>query len=111
MAYAYWNAGRQNEHAVFELFFRKCPFKGEYAIFAGLDQVVRFLRNFAFSDDDIAYLQSLPALAGADPGFFQYLRQLDMSENKIGDEGGKAIGATLEKNATLQQLDTCMTST
>ena len=80
MAYAYWHAGRHTESAIFELFFRKCPFKGEYVIFAGVDQVVRFLRNFSFTDDDIAYLRSLPALAGAADGFFEYLAQLDCSE-------------------------------
>lgn len=36
MAYAYWNAGRQNKHSTFDLFFRKNPFKGGYTIFAGL---------------------------------------------------------------------------
>lgn len=80
MAYAYWRAGRHTESAIFELFFRKCPFKGEYVIFAGLDQVIRFIRNFGFTADDIAYLRSLPALAGADSGFFEYLAQLDCSQ-------------------------------
>jgi len=39
MAYAYWKAGRHNDHAVFDLFFRKSPFKGEYTVFAGVEEV------------------------------------------------------------------------
>ena len=35
MAYAYWKAGVQEEEAVFDLFFRKNPFGGEFAIYAG----------------------------------------------------------------------------
>lgn len=39
MCYAYWKNGMQNKRAAFEVFFRKCPFHGEYAVFAGLQTV------------------------------------------------------------------------
>ncbi len=41
MAYAYWKAGRERDNAVFDVFFRKNPFHGEFTIFAGLEEVRR----------------------------------------------------------------------
>lgn len=41
MAYAYWVSARHDDHSVFELFFRRCPFAGEVALFAGLEEAVR----------------------------------------------------------------------
>lgn len=78
MAYAYWRAGRHNEPAVFELFFRDNPFGGGFSLFAGLSDCLLFLQNFSFSDDDVQYLRSvLPA--DTDAGFFSYLKELDCS--------------------------------
>lgn len=80
MTYAYWKNNRHNDPSIFELFFRKNPFRGEYTIFCGLDEVLKFVDNFSFSDEDISYLQTVPALCHCEPGFWEYLRDLDGSD-------------------------------
>jgi nicotinate phosphoribosyltransferase len=49
MAYAEWKSKRHDEMCVFEAFMRKNPFKGNYTIFAGLDEVKRFVKAFKFT--------------------------------------------------------------
>ena len=46
MAYAYYKAGKQNDPVVFDLFFRTPPFGGQFCIFAGLDEVLKFLATY-----------------------------------------------------------------
>eukprot|EP00038_Savillea_parva_P021917 m.36349 g.36349 ORF g.36349 m.36349 type:complete len:581 (+) comp5395_c0_seq1:154-1896(+) len=79
MGYSYWKAGKGDEIATFDLFFRKNPFQGEYTIFAGLDECVRFLQNFQFTREDIEYLKTqLPPYI--EDEFFDYLESIDSSE-------------------------------
>jgi nicotinate phosphoribosyltransferase len=78
MAYAYWKTNRHNDTAVFDLFFRRCPFGGEFAIFAGLGEVLRFVENFHFDSERLDYIKSL--IPNCDPKFIEWLGQLDCSD-------------------------------
>lgn len=76
MAYGYWKMDMLKEEALFLLSFRKWPFKGGYAIAAGLEMVVDFIRDFRFEKSDIAYLSSLKDAKGKalfEKGFLDYL--------------------------------------
>jgi nicotinate phosphoribosyltransferase len=82
MAYAYWKAGKAEEEAVFNLFFRKHPFQGGYTVTAGLDYVVDFCRNFRFDKDDLSYLREMRNEDGSPTfvaGFLDYLEAMEFS--------------------------------
>lgn len=57
MAESYWADGIHNRKAVFELYFRQLPFGNGYAVFAGLERMLNYLKDFHFSETDIAYLR------------------------------------------------------
>ena len=71
MSEAYWADGVHNRKAVFELFFRNLPFGNGYAIFAGLERVLDFLRDFRFTESDLRYLKEE---LGYKDDFIEYLR-------------------------------------
>ena len=79
MAYAYWKAGKSKDTAVFDLYFRKNPFHGEFTIFAGLEDCLKFLEEFSYSKCDIEYLQGVFP-ANTDPAFFDYLAKINAND-------------------------------
>ena len=82
MAYGYWQQGLYNRNAIFHLFYRKNPFKGNYAVFAGLEAVIDWLENFRFEPDMIQYLGQLKGNDGRplfDESFLNYLQRLEFS--------------------------------
>lgn len=70
MAKAYWEDGIHTKKSVFELYFRELPFGNGYAIFAGLERVIEFLRTFHFTESDLEYLETLDY----PKEFIEYLR-------------------------------------
>lgn len=79
MAAGYWKCGKAEQESVFHLFFRKLPFGGGYALAAGLGDVVEWLKDFRFSEEELAYLASLPGRDGAplfERGFLDYLGEM-----------------------------------
>ncbi|XP_029148681.1 nicotinate phosphoribosyltransferase 1 isoform X3 [Arachis hypogaea] len=82
MAYTYWKAGKHAERAVFDLYFRKNPFGGEYTIFAGLEECIRLISNYKLSEEDIDFIRSCLHVPCED-GFFEYLRGIDCSDVEV----------------------------
>ena len=71
MANGYFVKGFKDTWAAFDMFYRKNPDNGGYVIAAGLEQLIEYVQNMRFSDDDIKYLESKKIF---DPGFLEYLR-------------------------------------
>lgn len=73
MAESYWADGIHNRKAIFELYFRKLPFGNGFAVFAGLERMLEYLRDFRFSESDIAYLREE---VGYKEDFIDYLKNI-----------------------------------
>ena len=58
MANGYYRTGMQEHVTFFDVFFRRVPDGGGFAIAAGLEQLVEYIQNLHFDEDDIAYLSS-----------------------------------------------------
>ncbi len=56
MAQAYFYENKASEEAVFDYFYRKNPFGGGYVVFSGIGELLHSIRNFKYSEEDIAYL-------------------------------------------------------
>ena len=65
--------------ATFELFCHTVPKQRSYLVACGLEQALDYILNLHFTNDDIAYLKSLPTFHGIDPQFFHYLKGFKFS--------------------------------
>jgi nicotinate phosphoribosyltransferase len=79
MAAGYFEAGKTNERATFELFIRKLPWNRNFILAAGLEQAAEYLLNLRFSKQEIDYLQGLPHFAHTRPEFFDMLAGLQFT--------------------------------
>jgi nicotinate phosphoribosyltransferase len=85
-AYVSWRTG-QNAPATFDLYTRSAPFGGAYLLTAGLEPALAFVRDFRYTEEDLAYLARIKSY---DPAFLDELRHfrftgeiLAMSEGTV----------------------------
>ena len=71
MANGYFENNMHEKTAYFDMFFRKVPEGGGFAIMAGVEQLVEYLKNLKFEDDDIEYLRAKGIF---NDKFLEYLR-------------------------------------
>ena len=72
MSQVYLKKHKENETAVFDIFFRKNPFDKGYGVMGGLHEIIEFIKNAHFSEEDIDYLRSLNIF---DDDLLDYLRK------------------------------------
>jgi len=76
MANGYFQNGLKDKQACFDMFFRKVPDNGGFAIMAGVEQLIEYLKNLKFEDEDIEYLRSKNQFSEE---FLQYLKNFKFS--------------------------------
>ncbi len=76
MSNGYFKNGFYRRTVYFDVFFRKVPDNGGFAIAAGLEQVIEYIKELHFDEEDIAYLRSKGIF---DEGFLAYLRDFKFS--------------------------------
>ena len=116
MAAGYWQAGKTSEIATFELFVRRLPPNRNFILAAGLAQVLDYLENLHFTEEEIAYLKSLPQFRRVGEGFFDALRAFRFEGDVFAVEEGTPLFAgepILTVRAPLVQAqipETCLLS-
>ena len=74
MADGYFETGMAEDIAYFDMFFRKVPDGGGFAIMAGLERTIDYLKNLKFTEEDIEYLRSKNMFCEE---FLDYLRKFE----------------------------------
>ena len=71
MANGYFQKGIANRKAYFDMFFRRVPDDGGYAVMAGVEQLIEYFKDLSFTNEDIEYLRSKNCFS---EDFLDYLR-------------------------------------
>ncbi|MCY9517626.1 nicotinate phosphoribosyltransferase [Paenibacillus apiarius] len=109
MAQVYWQNGMHNRKAVFEVYFRKLPFQNGYAIFAGLERVIRYLYDFRFTESDLSYLRE----EGYSEDYLDYLRTIRFTGTVRSMKEGELVFANepiMRIEAPLAEAQLCETA-
>ncbi|GLB51518.1 nicotinate phosphoribosyltransferase [Neptunitalea chrysea] len=90
MAQVYFKKGKKDELAIFDYYFRKIPYNGGYAIFAGLGDLLKTIETLTFSKEDIEYLTQYDF----EPDFLAYLRTFKFSGTIYSVQEGDVVFQT-----------------
>lgn len=90
MTQVYFLKTRWERTAVFDYFFRKLPFGGGYAVFAGLEDLLDVLENLRFDGTDLEFL----AEKGLDPDFLRHLESFRFQGNVYSSMEGDLVFPT-----------------
>ena len=85
MAYGYFKENDTEKKVAFDVFYRKNPDGGGFSIFAGLEQVIEYLENMHFEDEDVEYFRSLNLF---DEDFLAYLKNFRFNGDVYAFEEG-----------------------
>ena len=97
MAYGYWKAGKADQDSVFRLSFKTNPFKGNYAIACGLEELIDYIKNFKFNTEDLLRIADLQNNCGDtffNSQFISYLQQLKFTCDIDAIPEGNVVFAT-----------------
>ena len=76
MANGIFTSDMRDTVTYFDMFFRRVPDNGGFAIMAGLEQLIEYMNNLEFTKEDIEYLESLNLF---NEEFIDYLRNFKFS--------------------------------
>ncbi|WP_295995117.1 nicotinate phosphoribosyltransferase [uncultured Veillonella sp.] len=88
MAHGYFTKQDNTDRVAFDVFYRRNPDQGGFAIFAGLEQVVDYLLNLHFDEEDIAYFKSLHLFSDE---FLKYLHNFKFTGDVYAFKEGSII--------------------
>ena len=76
MSNGIFNTELANTVTYFDMFFRRVPDNGGFAIMAGVEQLIEYFKNLHFDDDDIEYLRSLKLFS---EDYLDYLKDFNFT--------------------------------
>jgi nicotinate phosphoribosyltransferase len=90
MGQVYFLKGHTRHTAVFDYFFRKLPFEGGYAVFAGLENLLEILKDLKFDEKDIQFLKEL----GLNKNYIEYLKDFRFNGTVYSMREGEVVFPT-----------------
>ncbi len=88
MSNGYFRLGEGERNVYFDVFYRTVPDGGGFAIFAGLEQIIDYVKNLHFSEEDIAFLRKKNQF---DEGYLEYLKGFRFTGDIYSVEEGTPI--------------------